>query len=124
MNFPAATFLVLMVSTCVMSHFHTGQAPVGREEMMNLLQRNMVPRGHSAREEMMNLLQRNMVPRGRSGFRMSSNRVYPGLGRGNAQTGMNNMQMRGMLPWMMAGGDAMDAMEDMMPMMMLQRMYQ
>nr|XP_022310753.1 uncharacterized protein LOC111116058 [Crassostrea virginica] len=67
MNFPAATFLVLMVSTCVMSHFHTGQAPVGREEMMNLLQRNMVPRGHSAREEMMNLLQRNMVPRGRSG---------------------------------------------------------
>ena len=30
MNFPAATFLVLMVSTCVMSHFHTGQAPVGR----------------------------------------------------------------------------------------------
>ena len=46
------------------------------------------------------------------------------IGRGNAQTGMNNMQMRGMLPWMMAGGDAMDAMEDMMPMMMLQRMYQ
>ena len=30
MNFPAATFLVLMVTTCVMSHFHTGQAQMGR----------------------------------------------------------------------------------------------
>nr|XP_022310714.1 uncharacterized protein LOC111116039 isoform X2 [Crassostrea virginica] len=62
MNFPAATFLVLMVSTCVMSHFHTGQAPVAREEMMNLLQRNMVPRGRSGATAP-DIASRSTVPR-------------------------------------------------------------
>ena len=38
MNFPAATFLVLMVTTCVMSHFHTGQAQMGRSFYLYLIE--------------------------------------------------------------------------------------
>lgn len=45
------------------------------------------------------------------------------IGPGNMQTRPNSDMSRMMLPWMMGGGDALDAMEDMMPMMMMNRMF-
>lgn len=49
--------------------------------------------------------------------------VYIFIGFGNMQTRPNRDMSRMMLPFMMGGGDAFDAMEDMMPMMMMNRMF-
>lgn len=49
--------------------------------------------------------------------------VYIFIGFGNMQRRPNRDMSRMMLPFMMGGGDAFDAMEDMMPMMMMNRMF-
>uniref|UniRef100_A0A8W8MTH1 Uncharacterized protein n=1 Tax=Magallana gigas TaxID=29159 RepID=A0A8W8MTH1_MAGGI len=108
MNSHVVLFLVLMVSTYVTSHFHSrGQEPVDdRNLMLNMMKRNMLARGR---------------PRPASRARLTTNQVYPGMGFGNMQTRPNRDMSRMMLPFMMGGGDAFDAMEDMMPMMMMNR---
>eukprot|EP00105_Crassostrea_gigas_P015124 XP_011432028.1 PREDICTED: uncharacterized protein LOC105331496 isoform X2 [Crassostrea gigas] len=108
MNSHVVLFLVLTISTYVTSHFHSrGQEPVDdRNLVLNMMKRNMLTRGRPA-----------------SRARLTSNQVYPGMGFGNMQTRPNRDMSRMMLPFMMGGGDAFDAMEDMMPMMMMNRMF-